>query len=253
MISPITPSNEALVPAVPPREALVVSSDSTVVRLLQQIFGDLAVSTAVASCPAEATVLLSDRHFDGVIVDCDGDSAGAETVLRSLRSHPLTRWTIALALASDPEVARNAFRMGVNFTLDKPLNIARTTRLLQTARSLMSIPRRRATRVRVRCEAECHVDGLGIVRGQGVDLSEGGIAMQGETPLREHGRTRIRFVLPRTDRVLHLDAKVVWADGEGRAGLRFVNVTPGEQALLAQWVKDSPNSELVPDRRATNR
>lgn len=251
MISPVTPSNESFAAPAATREALLISSDAMAVRTLQQIFGDLSVETSLVGNVAEAVAVIGERRFDAIVIDCDTE--GAEEVLRVLRSNSLSRWVIALALASDPEASRAAFRMGVNFTLDKPLSITRTTRLLQTARGMMNIPRRRAPRVRVRCEAHAQIEGGGNFKGYGVDLSEGGIAIQGSTAVPANGRLRISFVLPRTDRSLHVDARVIWADQAGRAGLRFLNLTPSEQATLSRWVSDSPNCDLIDDRRSARR
>lgn len=250
MLSPLTPSTESLVPMVV-REALLVSSDLVTVRTLQQIFADLSVETSVAGDAHQARRLLAEHRFDGVIVDWD--SAGSDDVLRVLRANHLTRWAIALALVSDPADGRAAFNLGVNFTLEKPLNPARTARILHTARGMMNIPRRRATRVRVRCEAHYHIEGLGDFRGQGVDLSEGGIAVQGTVRIPARGRARVSFVLPHTDRRLQLEAHVIWADREGGAGFRFLNMTPAEHAALSGWVKRSSAQDHVPERRARRR
>lgn len=250
MLSPLMPSSEILAPA-PPRQALLVGSDAAVLRTVQQIFADLSVETTVARTAHDACRLLADQRFDGVIVDWD--SAGSDNVMRVLRANTFTRWAIALALVSDAGAAREAFNMGANFTLEKPLNPARTARILQTARGMMNIPRRRATRVRVRCETHFHVDGAGDFRGEGLDLSEGGISVRGNRPVPARGRVKISFVLPRTDRRLQLEARVVWADQDGRAGFRFLNVPPADHTALSGWVRGSANHEHIPDRRSRPR
>lgn len=246
MLSPLTPTSEILLP-VAARHALLVSSDMAVLRTVQQIFGDLSVETTVARDAQHACHLLAEHRYDGVIVDWDAE--GGEDVLRVLRSNPLTRWAIALALVGGNGESREAFSLGANFTLEKPLNAARTARILQTARGMMNIPRRRATRVRVKCDAHYQVDGVGEFRGQGVDLSEGGIAVHGAHAVPARGKATVSFVLPQTDRRLQLDARIVWSDEEGRVGFRFVNPTLSEQAALNGWVKRAARHEHVPDRR----
>lgn len=74
-------------------------------------------------------------------------------------------------------------------------------------------------------------------RGAAEDLSVGGlgIARRGEQ-LRPGERLVTEFPLPGIGLPVELEAEVVWSDGRaGRAGLRFVEVDPGLQELLARY------------------
>src|SRR5205814_6328819 len=74
--------------------------------------------------------------------DCD-DVAGASETFKQMRGVPANRKTIGFAIVNGVTTLQQAFEMGANLVLDKPLSAERVTRSLRAAQGLMAHERRR--------------------------------------------------------------------------------------------------------------
>ncbi len=68
-----------------------------------------------------------------------------------------------------------------------------------------------------------------------LDLSGNGMAIRAPKPLRAGQRLITEFHLPGTDICARPNCKVVWGDGSGKAGIRFLEIEEPLKFLLAQW------------------
>jgi hypothetical protein len=77
-----------------------------------------------------------------------------------------------------------------------------------------------------------------------LNVSAGGAALGGiREPLRlAHGFT-IRFVLPGTDHTIESKGQLVWAEPQGRAGIRFLDLAPESQRRLTFWLAQKQKEE----------
>jgi hypothetical protein len=57
-----------------------------------------------------------------------------------------------------------------------------------------------------------------------INISEGGMALDGAVPLQIGERLDLRFKLPGTDAAMKLTGEVCWYDHDGRVGLHFIIV-----------------------------
>ena len=73
--------------------------------------------------------------------------------------------------------------------------------------------------------------------GKVLNVSAGGAALEGiREPLNlAHGFT-IRFVLPGTNDAIETKGQLVWAEPQGRAGIRFLDLAPESQRRLTSWL-----------------
>ena len=69
-----------------------------------------------------------------------------------------------------------------------------------------------------------------------IDLSEKGMAVRSPGGLVSGATVEVWFSLPYTERTFQCEGKVVWSDGIGRAGLRFVNLSDETTLELRQWL-----------------
>jgi DNA-binding response OmpR family regulator len=68
-----------------------------------------------------ADILISDK-FDAVIVDCD-DLSGGLALLQGLRNTPSNKNSVAFAILNGKRTTtQEAFGMGANFVLQKPIS-----------------------------------------------------------------------------------------------------------------------------------
>jgi DNA-binding NtrC family response regulator len=82
------------------------------------------------------------------------------------------------------------------------------------------------------------------VAGEVLNVSAGGMALAGiREPLRlAHGFT-IRFVLSGTNDIIESKGQLVWAEPQGRAGVRFVDLAPEAQGRLRSWLAQKQREE----------
>ena len=93
---------------------------------------------------------------------------------------------------------------------------------------------RRHPRHKVRTLAYVTVDSLqrGILR----DLSESGIATHTVPPLAQNRRIQVRLDLQNPRAHIETDARVVWTDSLGQAGVEFLELPPRSRRALKEWL-----------------
>ncbi|MDP9268724.1 MAG: response regulator [Acidobacteriota bacterium] len=123
-------------------QALLCSPDPQVVTAIQRILNASGIELEVCTHPEAGRSRLEQQKYDAVFVDCDDMPLGAE-LLPALRATPSNRQAIAFALLNGTTGAREAYALGANFTLEKPLTVEVTTRTLRAAAGLIARERRR--------------------------------------------------------------------------------------------------------------
>lgn len=216
-------------------EALVVSRDAPALRVIHGVLGGLGVLIEECPTPAAALDLLNVRKFDAVIVDCD-DLHGAPEVLRHLRQAPSNRTSVAFAIVNGITSVANAFNLGANFVLDKPITLDRSSRSLRAAHGLMMRERRRYFRQAVEMPVQLTTPAGSELRAGATNLSDCGMAVRIESPLTLPGTYRVRFTLPATRVTIGGNAELVWTDGQAHAGFRFVHLHEGMRLELQDWL-----------------
>lgn len=120
--------------------------------------------------------------------------------------------------------------------LQKPLTCSTTLRCFNTAMSFMVRERRRY----FRCPLEMPVI-LTFPEGQDVktvtsNLSEGGMAVKLANANPNTLLPKVHFMLPGTHSAMEPKGEIVWSDGRGQAGIRFVDVPASCQQQLESWI-----------------
>jgi CheY-like chemotaxis protein len=215
-------------------QSLLLCRDPDVLGVLRPMLDELGLGPEVCSTPDNALDLLQSRKFNPVIVDCDQMDADGE-LLRGLRESPANRDSIALGIISDEAAASDAFALGANLVIRKPVDAEEAGRILRTARALVTKMRRRFLRHMLHTLAYVHVDGLNDTPML-LDISEGGIALQALDPLEERRAFSIRFSLPGDPEEFEAVAAAVWNDISGRAGMRFLGLPVAVRERLREWL-----------------
>ena len=70
-----------------------------------------------------------------------------------------------------------------------------------------------------------------------VDVSEDGIAILSRETLPLGGRVYFEFSLPGHPATVRLSGEVMWQDGNGRGGIRFVDVPKSSRRAVDEWLK----------------
>src|SRR6202166_1915428 len=156
-------------------DSLLLSQDPDLLRVIRPTLEKLSIDVEI--CPearAGADILITDK-FDAVIVDCD-DLSGGLAVLQGLRSTPSNKNSVAFAILNGKRTTtQDAFGMGANFVLQKPISMLTAARCFHAALNFMIKDRRRYFRQPVKMLVKVEYDGK-TLHATSTNISERGIA-----------------------------------------------------------------------------
>jgi CheY-like chemotaxis protein len=224
-------------------DSLVLSKDPEVVRVIRPTLEKLSIEVEIChEAKAGANILISDK-FDAVIVDCD-DLNGGLAVLQGLRSTPSNKNSVAFAILNGKRTTtQEAFGMGANFVLQKPISALNASRCFHAALNFMVKERRRYFRQPVKMLVKV-VLGEKTLNATSTNLSEGGIAVMLREALPKGSSPHLKFSLPGKNIHIDVEAEVAWVDVKGLAGFRFHNVPKASQEQLELWLDEQMEQEF---------
>jgi ActR/RegA family two-component response regulator len=216
-------------------ESLLLSQDEELVRVLQPTLEQMSIDVELChEARTGADILITDK-FDAVIVDCD-DLSGGLALLQGLRNTPSNKNSVAFAILNGKRTTtQEAFGMGANFVLQKPISSLNASRCFHAALNFMLKERRRYFRQPVKMQVKLTIEGKSTV-ATSTNISEGGIALMLHEALPKGATPMLKFSLPHTDIHMEVEAEVAWADVKGLAGLRFLHVPKSSQQELEYWL-----------------
>ena len=224
-------------------ESLILSGDSEVLRVLVPTLEKLAIDVEVCQEATKASEILISEKFDAVIVDCD-DLCGGLEVLQGLRVTPSNKNSVTFALLNGKKTTtQDAFGMGANFVLQKPISQVNASRCFHAALNFMVRERRRYYRQPVNMPVRL-VLGEKEIKANSTNISEGGIALKVHQALPKGVTPRLQFTLPNSKLTMDVEADVAWADLKGHVGLRCLNVPQSSQERLDQWLNEEMEKQL---------
>jgi len=213
--------------------------------VLRPTLEKMSVSVEVCSGTQTGEDLLGKRKFDAVIVDCD-DLCGGVDLLKGLRRTQSNASSVAFAVLNGKTTTQEAFQIGANFVLQKPLTPLNASRCFHAAMSFMMRERRRYFRHPVEMPVRVGLAPDAEISAAATNLSEGGMAIRFTGKLAKDAECKLQFTLPGSHTSLELPGKVAWVD-EGRAGIKFVEVPQSSQYQLDLWLTERMRDE-TPDR-----
>jgi CheY-like chemotaxis protein len=224
-------------------ESLLLSRDAEVVRVLRPTLEKLSIEVEICQEAKRASEILISEKFDAVIVDCDDLQGGLE-VLECLRASPSNQNSVAFAVLNGKKTTtQEAFGLGVNFVLQKPISTLNASRCFHAALNFMERERRRYFRHPVKILVKVVLDEKEL-SATSTNVSERGIALMLHQALPKNAAPRLQFTLPETKVALEIEAEVAWADLKGHAGLRFLKVPQSSQELLEKWLTERMEKQL---------
>jgi CheY-like chemotaxis protein len=224
-------------------DSLILSKDPEVLRVIRPTLEKLSIEVEICNeARIGANILITDK-FDAVIVDCD-DLNGGLAVLQGLRTTPSNKNSVAFAILNGKRTTtQEAFGMGANFVLQKPISALNASRCFHAALNFMLNERRRYFRQPVKMLVKVLLDGK-TLNATSTNISEGGLALMLREPLPKGVAPRLKFSLPGTNGQLELEAEAAWVDVKGLAGFRFLNVPQSTKEKLEQWLDEQIEQEF---------
>ena len=227
-------------------ESLLVTRDQQVIGVLRSAMEKLSIDVEVCRGARSGNEILQSEKFDAVIVDCD-DLEGGLDLLQALRKSPSNRNSVSFAILNGSTTTQAAFDMGAKFVLQKPISQLNATRCFSAALSFMMRERRRYFRHPV--EIAVHLEfGPEELKAVATNLSDGGMAVHFFGKLPKGGLSAASFSLPDGNAVVEAKATLAWVDVDGRAGVRFLELSPSSRRLLDGWLTEQITKiGLAPD------
>jgi len=224
-------------------DSLILSQDPELVRVIRPTLEKLSIDVEIChEARAGADILITDK-FDAVIVDCD-DLNGGLAVLQGLRTTPSNRNSVAFAILNGKRTTtQEAFGMGANFVLQKPISLLNASRCFHAALNFMLKERRRYFRQPVKMLVKVVFEGK-TLSATSTNISEGGIALMLREALPKGASPHLKFCLPDTDIQIDVEAEVAWVNVKGLAGFRFHNLAKSFQEKLDEWLDDRMEQEF---------
>jgi len=233
-------------------ESLLLSQDPELVRVIRPTLEKLSIEVEIChDARAGSDMLISDK-FDAVIVDCD-DLGGGLALLQGLRNTPSNKNSVAFAILNGKRTTtQEAFGMGANFVLQKPISSLNASRCFHAALNFMLKERRRYFRQPLKLDVKVVLEGK-TLQATSTNISEGGIALLLREALPKGATPRLKFHLPDSTIQVDVEAEVAWANFKGLAGFRFHDMPKGIKAELEKWLDDRMEQEFpgAKDRMAS--
>ena len=224
-------------------ESLLLSRDVDVMRILRPTLEKLSIDVEICQEARAATDILVSEKFDAVIVDCD-DLQGGLAILEGLRNTPSNKNSVTFAVLNGKKTTtQQAFGMGANFVLQKPITMLNASRCFHAALNFMLRERRRYFRQPVKMMVRV-ILGDKELKATSTNISEGGISLMLRDALPKGAAPHLKFTLPDINLNMEVEATVAWADIKGRAGFRFQNVPASSQEQLEKWLDHRMESEF---------
>jgi DNA-binding response OmpR family regulator len=224
-------------------ESLLLSRDQELVRVLRPTLEKLSIDVEICSEARYGADMLITDKFDAVIVDCD-DLSGGLALMQGLRNTPSNKNSVAFAILNGKRTTtQEAFGMGANFVLQKPISTLNASRCFHAALNFMLKERRRYFRQPVKMQVKVILDGKTLT-ATSTNISEGGIALMLREAMPKGAAPRLKFSLPGTNIHLEVEAEVAWSNVKGLAGFRFHGVPKSSQMELEHWLDELMEREF---------
>ena len=201
-------------------------------------FGEAAKDLGIESQSVElrhATTQLRSSKYQVLVLDLD-TTIGALPFMESVRKNSENRNAVVLVFATDVGVRDQALREGAHFVLGRPIASAAIRQILNTAYDLMLEDRNRYLRFALETPVRARIHSSGrTLDGHTINISSNGMAIQMEVPLALAETLDIDFQLPHGPTV-SATAIVVWADKQGKCGLKITCKSPEVRKRLDLWL-----------------
>jgi CheY-like chemotaxis protein len=216
-------------------ECLLLCRDQQAIRVIQPALDKLYIAVEVCSGARSGQEILASEKYDAIVIDCD-DLKGGLDVLQKLRKGTSNKNSVAFAILNGTTTTQQAFEMGANFVLQKPIQPVNAMRCFTAAFGQMERERRRYFRIPLEMPAFLTFSKDHGLRATATNLSEGGMAVTFRGKLPKECLAKVRFTLPGTNDTLEPKAALAWADGSGHAGIRFMDVPQNSREQLERWL-----------------
>jgi DNA-binding response OmpR family regulator len=215
-------------------QSLLLTTDSLAVDQLRTVLRDLGIGIEICEQAEHAQECLKRKHYDVAVLDCE--AAGIEEVIAQMRTASTSRRAPLFLIAPNDGEAEMSLVSKAHCLLPRPMQLEKTWRALRTARQQMASSMFSYCRVRVEAAALLRCPSGETVEARTHNVGQGGVGLETPLPLKRGETLEISLNLPGCPEVVQGQAEVVWADGKGKAGLRFLMLVAEARTALDAWI-----------------
>ena len=216
--------------------SLLVCSDVPTIQVLRRMLQDLGIKVESCGDLSLAAERIEERHFDALLVDCEGRPDAAALITQA-RNSAANKSSVAIAIVGPNDPPRDISAQGSNFVLYKPISSERAANSMRAACDLMRYERRIRPRIPVQASSSITYADKENVPAALVDLSDDGVAILSKNKLPPYSKVYFHFVLPGNTSPVRLSGEVMWQDSSGRVGIRFAQVPKTSRRVLNDWLQ----------------
>lgn len=212
---------------------LLVEDDETTLALMSEVIASLGLKVDPVSDSEKASILISEKKFDGIFLDLMMPRLSGFALARQVRQSSRNKRTPIVIVTGqvDKETMQRSFAAGGTFFLQKPVSRKRLIRLLNATRGSMLEERRRLKRVSVRTEVKYEVASRKN-NGMSHNLSRDGILFDGDASLKLGSKVWLSFRLPGQPVAIQAEGLISRVDERERVGVSFVYVSEGDRQRI---------------------
>jgi TonB family protein len=117
-------------------QAVLFCPDEKLARVVSQVFDEVDFAVDPVNDPFATVKKLMAQHYDAIVVDCESEQ-NSSMLFKSAHNSPLNQNSLAIALVDGQAGVAQAYRMGANLVLTKPINVEQAKGTLRVARGLL--------------------------------------------------------------------------------------------------------------------
>jgi hypothetical protein len=211
-------------------ECLLVSRDPGLFSTMSRILRDLSISVEVCLSSAKACQLMGKNSAELIVIDWEGEDSSE--LLQKIRTGRACKTPTVMAISSlDRRVP------GAHVVLKKPVTIESGTRSLRSAYSRMLMDYRRHARFALMMPVVAQRDDGRPISLTVVDIGDGGVGLSTKETLNIGDSLSFRLQLPRAERDILIQVRILWTRDYGRVGCEFLRIPPVDLTILLGWLK----------------
>ncbi len=216
-------------------QALLLTRDQEALKVLRRVLETVSIDLQTVTSTDQSRQVISRKKFDTILMDCD-DVQDGTSIIREIRRGKSNSKAIIFAITNRTTSVRQAFDLGANFVLDKPISPDRASRGLRAAHGLIVRERLRYHRHEVASTVNITYGPVRDARLPLSNVSEGGLALHAKHTPHMQGPVFMRFDLPGCIRSIEATGEFVWSTHAGRVGIRFTNISADAKTALELWL-----------------
>lgn len=117
-------------------QAVLFCPDEKLARVVSQVFDEVDFAVDPVNDPFATVKKLMAKHYDAIVVDCESEQ-NSSMLFKSAHNSPFNQNSLAIALVEGQAGVAQAYRMGANLVLTKPINVEQAKGTLRVARGLL--------------------------------------------------------------------------------------------------------------------